>query len=87
VEEQVRAVLKEPELELAAVNLPDEKKGERIVLLVAAEIEPDALRAALLAAGANPLTIPAEVRRVEAIPKLGSGKTDFAGIKRLALAA
>lgn len=87
VEEQVRAVLKEPELELAAVNLPDEKKGERIVLLVAAEIEPDALRTALLAAGANPLTIPSEIRRVEAIPKLGSGKTDFAGIKRLALAA
>jgi acyl-[acyl-carrier-protein]-phospholipid O-acyltransferase/long-chain-fatty-acid--[acyl-carrier-protein] ligase len=87
VEEQVRAVLKQPELELAAVNLPDEKKGERIVLLAAAEIDPEALRKALLEAGANPLSIPSEVRRVEAIPKLGSGKTDFGGVKRLALAA
>lgn len=87
VEEQVRAVLRQPELELAAVNLPDEKKGERIVLLAAAEIDPEALRRALLEAGANPLSIPAEVRRVEAIPKLGSGKTDFGGVKRLALAA
>lgn len=86
VEEQVRAVLKQPELELAAVNLPDEKKGERIVLLAAAEIDPDALRKALLEAGANPLSIPSEVRRVEAIPKLGSGKTDFSATKRLALA-
>jgi acyl-[acyl-carrier-protein]-phospholipid O-acyltransferase/long-chain-fatty-acid--[acyl-carrier-protein] ligase len=35
-------------------------------------------------AGVNPLSIPAEVRRVEAIPKLGSGKTDFGAVKRLA---
>jgi acyl-[acyl-carrier-protein]-phospholipid O-acyltransferase/long-chain-fatty-acid--[acyl-carrier-protein] ligase len=87
VEEQVRAVLKQPELELAAVNLPDEKKGERIVLLTAAEIDGEALRKALLEAGANPLSIPSEVHRVVAIPKLGSGKTDFGGAKRLALAA
>jgi acyl-[acyl-carrier-protein]-phospholipid O-acyltransferase/long-chain-fatty-acid--[acyl-carrier-protein] ligase len=87
LEEQVRAVLKQPELELAAVNLPDEKKGERIVLLAAAEIDPEALRKGLLEAGANPLSIPSEVRQVEAIPKLGSGKTDFGGAKRLALAA
>lgn len=87
VEEQVRAILKQPELELAAVNLPDEKKGERIVLLAAGEIDPEALRKALLEAGANPLSIPSEVRRVEAIPKLGSGKIDFGGVKRLALAA
>jgi acyl-[acyl-carrier-protein]-phospholipid O-acyltransferase/long-chain-fatty-acid--[acyl-carrier-protein] ligase len=84
LEEQVRAVLKQPELELAAVNLPDEKKGERIVLLAAAEIDPEALRKGLLEAGANPLSIPSEVRQVEAIPKLGSGKTDFGGAKRLA---
>ncbi len=87
VEEQVRRVLARPELELAAVNLPDEKKGERIVLLVAEEIDPDGLRRTLLEAGANPLSIPSEVLRVESIPKLGSGKTDFGGVKRLALAA
>jgi acyl-[acyl-carrier-protein]-phospholipid O-acyltransferase/long-chain-fatty-acid--[acyl-carrier-protein] ligase len=87
VEEQVRTVLKQPELEVAAVNVPDEKKGERIVLLAATEIDPEALRKALLESGANPLSIPSEVRKVEAIPKLGSGKTDFGGVKRLALAA
>ncbi|HYN77629.1 MAG TPA: acyl-[ACP]--phospholipid O-acyltransferase [Lamprocystis sp. (in: g-proteobacteria)] len=87
VEEQVRRVLAQPELELAAVNLPDEKKGERILLLVAAQIDADALRRALLAAGVNPLTIPAEVRQVDAVPKLGSGKTDFGAVRQLALAA
>jgi acyl-[acyl-carrier-protein]-phospholipid O-acyltransferase/long-chain-fatty-acid--[acyl-carrier-protein] ligase len=35
----------------------------------------------------NPLSIPSDVIRVEAIPKLGSGKTDFGAVKRLALAA
>jgi acyl-[acyl-carrier-protein]-phospholipid O-acyltransferase/long-chain-fatty-acid--[acyl-carrier-protein] ligase len=70
---------------LAAVNLPDEKKGERILLLVAAEIDTDDLRRALLAAGVNPLSIPAEVHRVDSIPKLGSGKTDFGAARRLAM--
>jgi acyl-[acyl-carrier-protein]-phospholipid O-acyltransferase/long-chain-fatty-acid--[acyl-carrier-protein] ligase len=87
VEEQVRQVLAEPELELVAVNIPDPKKGERIVLLVASDLDPLGLRKALIDAGLNPLTIPAEIRPVEQVPKLGSGKTDFSGAKKLALAA
>mgnify|MGYP001824455043 CR=1 FL=1 len=87
VEEEVRRILGEPDMELVAVNTPDEKKGERIVLLAAAELEPDTIRKALVDAGMNPLTIPAEIRPVEQIPKLGSGKTDFSAAKRLALAA
>jgi acyl-[acyl-carrier-protein]-phospholipid O-acyltransferase/long-chain-fatty-acid--[acyl-carrier-protein] ligase len=87
VEEQVRQVLAEPELELVAVNIPDPKKGERIVLLVASDLDPLGLRKALIDAGLNPLTIPAEIRPVQQVPKLGSGKTDFSGAKKLALAA
>jgi acyl-[acyl-carrier-protein]-phospholipid O-acyltransferase/long-chain-fatty-acid--[acyl-carrier-protein] ligase len=87
VEEQVRRVLGEPERELVAVNLPDPKKGERIVLLVAGEIDPDGLRKALTDAQLNPLTLPAEIRPVAEMPKLGSGKTDFSSAKRLALGA
>jgi acyl-[acyl-carrier-protein]-phospholipid O-acyltransferase / long-chain-fatty-acid--[acyl-carrier-protein] ligase len=87
VEDQVRRILGQPELELAAVNLPDERKGERILLLVAGEVDAEGLRKRLLEAGMNPLSIPSDVIRVEAIPKLGSGKTDFGAVKRLALAA
>jgi acyl-[acyl-carrier-protein]-phospholipid O-acyltransferase/long-chain-fatty-acid--[acyl-carrier-protein] ligase len=86
VEEQVRQVLAEPELELVAVNVPDPKKGEHIVLLIAADLDPDGLRKGLIDAGINPLTIPAEILPVEQVPKLGSGKTDFAGAKNLVLA-
>jgi acyl-[acyl-carrier-protein]-phospholipid O-acyltransferase/long-chain-fatty-acid--[acyl-carrier-protein] ligase len=87
VEEQVRRVLAEPGIDLIAVNLADAKKGERIVLLVAAEIDPDGLRKALIGSGMSPLLIPTEIRRVAALPKLGSGKADFAGARRLALEA
>jgi acyl-[acyl-carrier-protein]-phospholipid O-acyltransferase/long-chain-fatty-acid--[acyl-carrier-protein] ligase len=86
VEEQVRGVLGEPELELVAVNLPDEKKGERVILLVAGDLDPEGLREALIDANLNPLTLPAEIRTVPRVPKLGSGKTDFAAAKRMALA-
>jgi acyl-[acyl-carrier-protein]-phospholipid O-acyltransferase/long-chain-fatty-acid--[acyl-carrier-protein] ligase len=86
VEEQVRRALHAPELEIAAVNLPDEKKGERILLLTALPIDPETLRKALLESGANPLSIPSQIVKVDAIPKLGSGKTDFGAVRRLALA-
>lgn len=85
VEEQARRVLAEPGIDLIAVNLADAKKGERIVLLVAADIDPDGLRKALIDSGMSPLTIPAEIRRVDVVPKLGSGKADFAGARRLAM--
>jgi acyl-[acyl-carrier-protein]-phospholipid O-acyltransferase/long-chain-fatty-acid--[acyl-carrier-protein] ligase len=85
VEEQVRRVLGQPELELVAVNLPDEKKGERVVLLLAAQIDGDKVRKALIEASINPLTIPAEFRQVAEVPKLGSGKTDFKGARELAM--
>ena len=85
VEDQVRPFLGgEAERELVAVNLPDDKKGERILLLVAGEVDPDGLRKALLGGGFNPLTLPAAIHAVEQVPKLGSGKTDFAAAKRLA---
>ncbi len=83
VEAQARRALGKPELDLCAVALPDPKKGERVVLLVAGA-DPGALRAGLLKAGINPLLQPATILRVESVPKLGSGKTDFAVARRLA---
>ncbi|MBF8270365.1 MAG: acyl-CoA synthetase (AMP-forming)/AMP-acid ligase II [Gammaproteobacteria bacterium] len=83
VEEKIRRILAAPELELVAINMPDEKKGEKIVLMVEQDINYDQLQDDLLAAGCNPLLIPAEYLMVELIPKLGSGKTDFASARAL----
>jgi len=85
IEEKLRAVLAQPELELVAVNLPDEKKGEKVVALLATTFDGDEIRKQLLAAQINPLMIPSELYLVAEVPKLGSGKTDFAAAKKLAL--
>lgn len=65
-------------------SLPDARKGERLVLVTQ---QKDATRAAFQAfakgKGAADLMIPAEVIVVPAVPVLGSGKLDFAGITRL----
>jgi acyl-[acyl-carrier-protein]-phospholipid O-acyltransferase/long-chain-fatty-acid--[acyl-carrier-protein] ligase len=65
-------------------SLPDARKGERLVLVTQ---QKDATRAAFQAfaksKGAADLMIPAEVMVVPAVPVLGSGKLDFAGISKL----
>jgi acyl-[acyl-carrier-protein]-phospholipid O-acyltransferase/long-chain-fatty-acid--[acyl-carrier-protein] ligase len=85
VEEAVRTAMNEPELELVAVNLPDEKKGEKVVLLIAKECELVEVKRVMLDANVNPLMIPAGVKVVDEIPKLGSGKTDFKLASKLLL--
>ncbi len=84
VEDAVREVLKQPELELVAVNLPDPKKGEKVVLLVETA-DASAMKKELIQSDMNPLMIPAEVKAVEQVPKLGSGKTDFSTAREIAL--
>ena len=85
VESEIRKVIIENDVELVAVNVPDDKKGEQIVLLITLAIDSGELRKRLLANNCNPLMIPTIVQKVENIPKLGSGKTDFGTSKQLAL--
>lgn len=92
VEKCVREVLAEHnkdygELEVVAVNLPDEKKGERIVLLSNLEINLGELRELLSATKFNKLAFPSALVCVEEIPKLGSGKTDFGKARQIATEA
>ena len=76
-----------PEHKHAAVALPDERKGERIVLVTTSEGDRNALRAHARAQGASELGLPAAIVVAEDVPVLGTGKTDYAGVKRLAEAA
>jgi acyl-[acyl-carrier-protein]-phospholipid O-acyltransferase / long-chain-fatty-acid--[acyl-carrier-protein] ligase len=71
-------------LSVAVVGVPDEAKGEALVLLTTADIAPDALREKLSAAGLPNLWIPKIVRRVERIPALATGKLDLKGCQALA---
>lgn len=85
VEAEVRKVIPGEDVELVAVNVPDDKKGEQVVLLVTSAVDADTLRKSLLAINCNPMMIPAAVYQVPAVPKLGSGKTDFSTAKKLAM--
>jgi acyl-[acyl-carrier-protein]-phospholipid O-acyltransferase/long-chain-fatty-acid--[acyl-carrier-protein] ligase len=67
-----------PQAISVAVSLPDPRKGERIVLLTT---QKDADRAAMQrqtkANGGSDLSGPSDIRVVDSVPLLGSGKTDY----------
>jgi acyl-[acyl-carrier-protein]-phospholipid O-acyltransferase/long-chain-fatty-acid--[acyl-carrier-protein] ligase len=72
--------------QLSAVSaIPDQKKGERLILVTDA---PNATRAEFLAyaksKNAMDIMVPAEVR-IGKVPVLGSGKVDFVEARKLAL--
>lgn len=75
-----------PEDMHAVVAVPDRRRGERVVLVTTAEAaEAGALRQYGKQVGADALLIPQDIIKVDAMPMLGSGKTDHAAIRRLAL--
>jgi len=69
----------------AAVALPDPRKGERVVLVTDHR---DATSAAFLAAarerGVAEVMVPRTVVVVDKLPVLGTGKTDYVAVKKLA---
>ena len=85
VEEEILDVLKDKDLEIAATCLPDQRKGEKIVLLSTINLEKSELTKILSNAKINPLHHPSSVLLVDEIPKLGSGKTDFGATRKIAL--
>lgn len=69
----------------AAVNVPDAKKGEKIILYTMHKnASKQILREAMSQSRQSMLTMPAEVIVVDKLPLLGSGKTDYVTLKGLA---
>ncbi|WNO08770.1 acyl-[ACP]--phospholipid O-acyltransferase [Teredinibacter sp. KSP-S5-2] len=85
VERSAQDAFDEDDLEFVAVNLPDDKKGEKIILLTDSDKTLEQVREKMLQNKCNPLHIPSAIVRVEEMPKLGSGKTDFTKAKELAV--
>ena len=76
----------EDERVVAIVGVPDKAKGEALVLLTIRDLSPEKMREHLLASGLPNLWVPRNIRKVERIPILGSGKLDLGKCKELALA-
>ena len=71
---------------LAVAGRPDAAKGEVLVLLTTVAIELKDMREKLSTAGLSNLWVPKEIRQVEAIPTLATGKLDLRGISEMAQA-
>ncbi len=71
----------------AATAIADPQRGESIVLFTTAPLARDALLKAAKEVGAPELAIPRKIVAVEQIPLLGTGKTDYVALKKLAEAA
>jgi acyl-[acyl-carrier-protein]-phospholipid O-acyltransferase/long-chain-fatty-acid--[acyl-carrier-protein] ligase len=84
VEEIISRIIDNEGVEIAAVAVPDEKKGEKIVMLFSGDIRAEEVKQELLAHTIDPLMHPGTYVKVEAIPKLGTGKTDITKAKELA---
>ena len=76
----------ETTVDFIVTSLEDEKKGEKIILLLSGENEEfiATLKEQIIATFENKLMIPSSLYIVEDIPKLGTGKKDFKGAKNLA---
>ena len=74
-----------PYQEHAATNLPDAQRGEQIVLLTTDESLARAqLSDAAKRLGMPDLAVPRRIQWVDAIPILGTGKTDYQRVKHIA---
>jgi acyl-[acyl-carrier-protein]-phospholipid O-acyltransferase/long-chain-fatty-acid--[acyl-carrier-protein] ligase len=69
----------------AIVSIPDETRGEVIVMVTErANADREELRAGLTRRGLPELAIPKKIISVQAIPRIGIGKTDYQTAAKIA---
>ena len=83
VESEIAKLLGE-ETQIAITAMPDEKKGEKLLLLLEGALHIDELKEKIKELKLNPLFVPSHFFKVDILPKLGTGKADFSGVKKLA---
>jgi acyl-[acyl-carrier-protein]-phospholipid O-acyltransferase/long-chain-fatty-acid--[acyl-carrier-protein] ligase len=87
IEEAIHSILNATEQICVVTSVPDEKKGERLIVLYTGNLNIKSLVDSLRTSGLPRLWIPAEdsFYKVESIPVLGSGKLNLSLIKQKAL--
>lgn len=74
-----------PQFEHAVVSVPDDKKGEKLVMVTTNPApKREELSAYAAKEGITPLALPAVMIPVDKIPLLGTGKTDYVAIAQMA---
>ncbi|GMA56716.1 hypothetical protein GCM10025858_12190 [Alicyclobacillus sacchari] len=73
--------------DFAAITVPDEVRGERILLVTTvAGLTLAPMRKVVDESGYSRMHVPSELRTIEEFPLLGSGKTDYVSLRSLILA-
>jgi acyl-[acyl-carrier-protein]-phospholipid O-acyltransferase/long-chain-fatty-acid--[acyl-carrier-protein] ligase len=70
---------------VVVVGVPDEAKGEALIVLSTQDLATEVMRARLLESGLPVLWVPKRVIRVDRIPVLGSGKLDLTRCRSTAI--
>jgi acyl-[acyl-carrier-protein]-phospholipid O-acyltransferase/long-chain-fatty-acid--[acyl-carrier-protein] ligase len=85
IEEAIHNFLNSPEQVCVVAAVPDDKRGEKIIVLHTVDLDIPAVLDGLRKSGLPNLWIPDAdaFRKIEAIPLLGSGKLDLGAIKKL----
>ena len=89
IEEKISKLInleEKPLIDFMITSIEDEKKGEKIVLLIS-NVENEyilSLKEQILKNFENKLMIPSEIKIIDEVPKLGSGKRDYNKAKTLA---
>jgi acyl-[acyl-carrier-protein]-phospholipid O-acyltransferase/long-chain-fatty-acid--[acyl-carrier-protein] ligase len=74
-----------PEGHHVVVSVPDQRKGEQLVLVTDDDsLSRNTIKAAAKAAGVSEIYIPKTVILVEAVPVLGTGKTNYPEVQKIA---
>ena len=74
-----------PDTRHAVVALPDPRRGEKLVLVTEAHgFDRNRLLEAAHRLGLPEIAVPREVIEIDDMPLLGTGKTDYAAVTRLA---
>lgn len=74
-----------PDCVYAVISVPDEKKGEQLILFTnRKDCDRKALQAEFKAKGLSELALPKTITYMEQIPLTGTGKTDYVKLKELA---
>ncbi|WP_263406643.1 AMP-binding protein [Candidatus Dactylopiibacterium carminicum] len=82
------AIVASPDAMHAASSQPDASRGENILLYTTdATLTRDRLIAAARESGSPEIAVPRRIITVEALPLLGTGKTDYVTLKQWAEAA
>ena len=73
-----------PTFSHASLSIPDKNKGEAVVVLTTDKaLTKQMLIGVAKQLGYPELAVPAKIMTVEAVPVLGTGKTDYVGLKKL----